>query len=49
MEGGDLRSYLDNIANKIDQGEMLKWFQQIGLGTKKYFQEIKREKIWKLL
>ena len=32
MEGGDLKSYLDNIANKIEQDQMLKWFQQIGLG-----------------
>ena len=44
MERGNLRSYLDDLENKIDHKQMIQWFQQIALGKEKKKIEINKER-----
>ena len=33
LEGGDLKSYLDNLNNQVDNNQKLKWIKEIALGN----------------
>ena len=37
LEGGDLKSYLDNLNNKIEFEQQLKWIREIAHGKLKKF------------